>query len=163
MRQWQHQSPLLHRAPSTCIRHLLTPFAPPKYFGFYNIFHKSMPVAVRDFNTLTICMIAEIIGCVSLTNPCLSEMLLVSLSLWKETILVIHWSPVSGESGWMYIRFGISGSAFPATIHRELWNLYRLSSTGTMSINRMYLAFLSRPLTLTLYGGNIRLQITVAI
>jgi hypothetical protein len=25
---------------------------------------------------------------------------------------------VAGESGWMYIRFGISGSAFPATIHR---------------------------------------------
>ena len=30
----------------------------------------------------------------------------------------IHCSPVAGLSGWMYILFGISGSAFPATIHR---------------------------------------------
>ena len=29
----------------------------------------------------------------------------------------IQCSPVAGLSGWMYIRFGISGSAFPATIH----------------------------------------------
>ena len=53
-----------------------------------------------------------------LTNPCLSEMLLVSLSLWKETTFCIHCSPVVGLSGWMYMRFGISGSALPATIHR---------------------------------------------
>ena len=53
-----------------------------------------------------------------LTSPFLSEMLLVSLSLWKETTLDIHCSPVAGLSGWMYIRFGISGSALPATIHR---------------------------------------------
>lgn len=53
-----------------------------------------------------------------LTNPCLSLMLLVSLSLWNETTFCIHCSPVDGESGWIYIRFGISGSALPATIHR---------------------------------------------
>ena len=45
-------------------------------------------------------------------------MLLVSLSLWKETTFCIHCSPVVGLSGWMYMRFGISGSALPATIHR---------------------------------------------
>lgn len=45
-------------------------------------------------------------------------MLLVNFSLWKDTTFCIHCSPVEGESGWMYIRFGISGSAFPATIHR---------------------------------------------
>lgn len=44
-------------------------------------------------------------------------MLLVSLSLWKLTTFCIHCSPLLGESGWMYILFGISGSAFPATIH----------------------------------------------
>lgn len=53
-----------------------------------------------------------------LTKPCLSEMLLVSLSLWNETTFCIHCSPVDGLSGCMYILFGISGSAFPATIHR---------------------------------------------
>ena len=53
-----------------------------------------------------------------LTNPCLSEILFVSFSLWKETTFCIHCSPVAGESGWMYILLGISGSAFPATIHR---------------------------------------------
>lgn len=45
-------------------------------------------------------------------------MLLVSFSLWNDTTFCIHCSPVDGESGWMYIRLGISGSAFPATIHR---------------------------------------------
>src|SRR6218665_951428 len=60
----------------------------------------------------------------------------------------------------MYIRFGISGSAFPETIHRELWNLYRQSSTATMSTRRIYLALLSNPETLTLNGGNIRLSTT---
>ena len=54
----------------------------------------------------------------SLTRPCLSEMLLVNFNLWKETTFCIHCSPVAGESGWMYIRFGISGSALPATIQR---------------------------------------------
>lgn len=92
-----------------------------------------------------------------LTNPCLSEMLFVSLSLWKFTTFDIHCSPVAGLSGWMYILFGISGSAFPATIQRELWNLYLQSSAATISINRMYFAFLSKPVHLTLNGGNIRL------
>ena len=54
----------------------------------------------------------------TLTRPCLSEMLLVSLSLWKEMIFCIHCSPVAGLSGWMYILFGISGSALPAITHR---------------------------------------------
>ena len=53
-----------------------------------------------------------------LTKPCLSDMLLLNLSLWKEITFCIHCSPVAGLSGWIYIRFGISGSAFPATIHR---------------------------------------------
>ena len=48
----------------------------------------------------------------------------MSLSLWKDITLFIHCSPEAGESGWMYIRLGISGSALPDTIHRELWNLY---------------------------------------
>ena len=38
----------------------------------------------------------------------------------------IHASPVAGESGWIYIRFANSGSAFPATIHFVLWYLYLL-------------------------------------
>ena len=42
----------------------------------------------------------------------------MSLSLWKDTTFCIHCSPVVGLSGWMYMRFGISGSALPATIHR---------------------------------------------
>jgi len=50
-------------------------------------------------------------------------MLLVSLSLWNETGLLIHCSPVAGESGWMYILLGISGSALPATSQHEFWNL----------------------------------------
>ena len=51
-----------------------------------------------------------------LTCPCLSsEILFVSFNLWKETTFCIHCSPVAGLSGWMYILFGISGSAFPAT------------------------------------------------
>ena len=45
-------------------------------------------------------------------------MLLLNLSLWKEITFCIHCSPVAGLSGWMYIRFGISGSALPATNHR---------------------------------------------
>lgn len=73
------------------------------------------------------------------------------------TTLDIHCSPVAGLSGWMYILFGISGSALPATIHRELWNLYLQSSAATISINKMYLAFLSSPVHLTLNGGNILL------
>ena len=53
-----------------------------------------------------------------LTKPCLSDMLLLNFSLWNEITFCIHCSPVAGLSGCMYIRFGISGSAFPATIHR---------------------------------------------
>ena len=96
----------------------------------------------------------------TLTKPCLSEMLFVNFSLWKETTFCIHCSPVLGESGWIYILLGISGSAFPATIQRELWNLYLQSSTATVSMRRMYLARLSKPVTRTLYGGNIRLKDT---
>lgn len=57
---------------------------------------------------------------VILTNPCLSLILFVNFSLWNETTFCIHCSPVDGESGWIYIRLGISGSALPATIHRLL-------------------------------------------
>lgn len=85
-------------------------------------------------------------------------MLLVSFSLRKLTTLDIHCSPVAGLSGWMYMRLGISGSALPATIQRELWNLYLQSSAATMSMRRIYLAFLSIPLHLALSGGNIRLR-----
>ena len=95
---------------------------------------------------------------IELTNPCLSEMLLVNFNLWKDTDFCIHCSPVLGESGWMYIRLGISGSAFPATIQRLLWNLYLQSSTATMSINKIYLDLLSSPDTFTLNGGNILLE-----
>ena len=85
-------------------------------------------------------------------------MLLVSLSLWKETTLFIHCSPVAGESGWMYILLGISGSALPETIHLLLWNLYLQSSTATMSTNMTYLALFSKPVIFTLNGGNILLN-----
>ena len=45
--------------------------------------------------------------------------MLVSLSLWNEMQgRFIHCSPVAGLSGWIYIRFGISGSALPAITHR---------------------------------------------
>ena len=94
-----------------------------------------------------------------IVKPCLSAMLLVNFSLWNETTFCIHCSPVEGESGWMYILLGISGSAFPAIIHLELWNLYLQSSAATISINMMYLAFLSSPETRTLKGGNIRLSL----
>ena len=57
-------------------------------------------------------------GYSGLTSPCLSEMLFVSFSLWNDTTFCIHCSPVVGLSGWMYILFGISGSALPAMIHR---------------------------------------------
>lgn len=84
-------------------------------------------------------------------------MLLVSFSLWKLTTLDIHCWPVAGLSGWMYMRLGISGSAFPATIQWELWNLYLQSSAATMSIRTTYLASLSMPAHLALSGGNMRL------
>lgn len=85
-------------------------------------------------------------------------MLLVSLSLLKLTTRDIHCSPVAGLSGWMYMRLGVSGSAFPATIQREFWNLYLQSSAATRSISRMYLARVSIPVQLTLSGGNMRLE-----
>lgn len=37
----------------------------------------------------------------TLTNPCVSDRLLVSFSLVKDTALDIHWRPVAGLSGWM--------------------------------------------------------------
>lgn len=83
-----------------------------------------------------------------LTKPCLSEMLLVSFNLWKETTFCIHCSPVEGLSGWMYILLGISGSAFPATIHRlqiksnlyqyyvknSSWSCFTITQIGTLWI-----------------------------
>ena len=39
-------------------------------------------------------------------------------------IFFIQCAPVFGDSGWTYIRFGGSGSAFPATTHSQLLNLY---------------------------------------
>ena len=85
-------------------------------------------------------------------------MLLVSFNLWKETIFCSHCSPEAGESGWTYSRLGISGSALPATVHLPLWNLYLLSSIGTMSIMRMYFDFLSSPFRRILKAGNILLH-----
>uniref|UniRef100_A0A0E9TJQ4 Uncharacterized protein n=1 Tax=Anguilla anguilla TaxID=7936 RepID=A0A0E9TJQ4_ANGAN len=82
----------------------------------------------------------------------------VNLSYEKHRLRHPLFSCGPGCPGWMYIRLGISGSAFPATIQRELWNLYRQSSAATISINKIYLAFLSRPFTRTLKGGNIRLK-----
>lgn len=79
--------------------------------SFWHVVCSSTTVSIIEFES------------VPLTKPCLSEMLLVSLSLWKATGLLIHCSPLDGLSGWMYIRFGISGSAFPATVQPEFWNL----------------------------------------
>ena len=59
-------------------------------------------------------------------------MLFDSLSLWNETTFCIHWSPDAGLSGWMYIRFGISGSAFPATIQRLKKSKYSVN-TGPLN------------------------------
>lgn len=72
-------------------------------------------------------------------------------------VFCIHCAPVLGESGCMYSGFGISGSAFPATIQRQLWNLYRQSSAGTISMRKKYFARGSNPVTRALIGGNIRL------
>ncbi|TNN69076.1 hypothetical protein EYF80_020659 [Liparis tanakae] len=58
----------------------------------------------------------------------------------------------------MYMRLGISGSALPATIQRDVWNLYLQSSAATMSIRTTYLALLSMPAHLALSGGNMRLS-----
>lgn len=60
----------------------------------------------------------------SLTCPWSSSSLLVSLSLSKLTTWRIHVSPEAGESGWMYTLGGTGESAFPATIHLELWYTY---------------------------------------
>lgn len=56
-----------------------------------------------------------------LTCPWSSSSLLVSFSLSKLTTWRIHVSPEAGESGWMYTLGGTGESAFPATIHFELW------------------------------------------
>lgn len=96
-----------------------TPVSPP----FTWIFRISLFVCVYRIYWIIIKAKAKNLGQYKiqrtvLTNPCLSLMLLVSLSLWNDTTFCIHCSPVDGLSGCMYIRFGISGSAFPATIHR---------------------------------------------
>ena len=100
-----------------------------------------------------------LIGFLTLTCPPLSAILFVSFSLWNETLgRDIQCSPVAGESGWGIHFLWISGSALPATIQRELWNLYRWSSAGTMSMNKQYFAFLFNPDTRILKHGNIRLK-----
>ena len=60
----------------------------------------------------------------TLTWPCWSSSLLVSLTLSNDTTCRIQSSPSAGESGWMYTRPGIGASAFPATTHLELWYAY---------------------------------------
>lgn len=60
----------------------------------------------------------------ALTCPWSSSSLFVSLSLSKLTTWRIHVSPEAGESGWMYTLGGTGESAFPATIHLELWYTY---------------------------------------
>ncbi len=68
-------------------------------------------------------------------------MLLDNLSLWNDTTFCIHCSPVAGLSGWMYILFGISGSALPATIHLlEIFEihlkLFKLDFCAQSKVNR---------------------------
>lgn len=95
---------------------------------------------------------------VILTWPNWSKWLFVNLTFWKLIVCLIHCAPLDGPSGWTYKRPGRWGSALPATVHSELWNLYRLSSTGTISITRMYFSFGFSPEMLILMTGNIRLK-----
>ena len=48
-----------------------------------------------------------------LTCPFWSRLLFVSLSLWNVTGCFIQCAPLAGESGWMYRRPGMCGSALP--------------------------------------------------
>ena len=59
----------------------------------------------------------------------------MSLSLWKEMTFCTHCSPVAGLSGWMYMRFGISGSALPAITHRLRERKGRENVSQTASID----------------------------
>lgn len=93
-----------------------------------------------------------------LTWPNWSKWLFVNLTFWKLIVCRIHCAPLDGPSGCTYKRPGRWGSALPATVHSELWNLYRLSSTGTISITRMYFSFGFNPEMLILITGNIRLM-----
>ena len=81
-----------------------------------------------------------------LTKPGLSLILFVSFSLWKLTTFCIHCSPVAGLSGWMYILLGISGSAFPATIHL-LWRRMRIFLISWQKVTKwqMVVGLLSLP------------------
>ena len=94
----------------------------------------------------------------TLTCPNWSTWLFVNFTFWKLTVCLIHCAPVHGPSGWTYNRPGRWGSALPATVHSELWYLYRLSSTGTMSMTKMYFSFGFKPVMLILITGNIRLE-----
>lgn len=66
----------------------------------------------------------------SLTCPWSSSSLLVSFSLSKLTTCLIQVSPDASESGWMQARGGTGESAFPATIHLELWYTYLRGQEG---------------------------------
>lgn len=96
-----------------------------------------------------------------LTCPCLSISLLVSLTFSKDTTCLRSWSPVNGESGWVYSLCGAGGSALPATNHDERWYAYRyrLLSTGTMSMSTAYRWSARSPVNDTLTVGNILLRV----
>jgi len=94
-----------------------------------------------------------------LTWPPDSAILLVSFIFRKQMFgLVIQCSPDAGESGCGTHFFWISGSAFPATIQRELWNLYLWSSAGRISMKRQYFAVFERPDRRIWGEGNILLK-----
>lgn len=67
----------------------------------------------------------------SLTWPCWSSVLLVSLTLRKDNDCFIQWLPVAGESGCMNVRHGGWGSAFPATSH---WSFFHCRGDKTRNI-----------------------------
>lgn len=83
--------------------------------------------------------------------------LLVSLTLLKETAAFIQCAPKFGESGWMYTQLGVWGSGFPPGTHSPFTYFHLWLSAETKSNKMEYMAFGSKPDTLTLSTGNMRL------
>lgn len=85
--------------------------------------------------------------------------LLVSFTFEKTTGCFIQCAPKFGESGWMYTQLGVGGSGFPPDTHSPFTYFQRWPSTETKSSKNEYIALGSRPVTLILRTGNIRLKI----
>lgn len=83
--------------------------------------------------------------------------LLVSFTLLKDTAVFIQCAPKFGESGWMYTQLGVWGSGCPPGTHSPFTYFHLWLSADTKSSKIEYIAFGSKPETLILSTGNMRL------